>query len=117
MHVHVGLELLSPRQLAGMQFGAEAMPGAYAFLDVRDNGPGIDEPTLRHIFTPFYTTKPRGHGLGLAAVQGIVRGHRGALRVETGPGQGARFRVWFPAAERALVQSTSASPASPSFIT
>jgi signal transduction histidine kinase len=98
--VCVGVEHLSPRQLAGMHLGDEAAPGAYAFLDVRDNGPGMDDATVRRIFTPFYTTKPTGHGLGLAAVQGIVRGHRGALRVETQPGAGTQFRVWFPLVEQ-----------------
>jgi signal transduction histidine kinase len=99
--VGVGVESLSERQLAGMNTGDDPAPGSYAFLDVRDNGPGMDEATLRRIFTPFYTTKPTGHGLGLAAVEGIVRGHRGALHVETRPGQGTRFRVWFPVASKA----------------
>jgi signal transduction histidine kinase len=100
VEVNVGVEHLAARQLAGMNPGHEAAPGPYAFLDVHDNGPGMDEETLRRIFTPFYTTKPTGHGLGLAVVQGIVRGHRGALRVETRPGEGTRFRVWFPVAEK-----------------
>ncbi len=116
VRVHVGIERLSARQLAAMQLGEDAAPGSYAFLEVRDNGPGIDDSTVRRMFTPFFTTKPTGHGLGLAAVQGIVRGHRGALRVDTAPGDGTCFRVWFPLAERALVQSTSASPAAPSVI-
>ena len=75
-----------------------AAPGTYAFLEVRDNGPGMDDETLRRIFNPFFTTKHSGHGLGLAAVQGIVRGHRGALHVDSNPGSGSRFCVWFPAA-------------------
>jgi two-component system, cell cycle sensor histidine kinase and response regulator CckA len=98
--VCVGVEHLSARQLAGTHLGDEAAPGAYAFLDVADNGAGMDDATVRRIFTPFYTTKPTGHGLGLAAVQGIVRGHRGALRVETQPGAGTQFRVWFPLVEQ-----------------
>ena len=67
---------------------------------MRDDGVGIDEATLRRLFQPFFTTKVSGHGLGLAAVQGIVMGHRGALTVESRPGQGARFCVWFPLAAR-----------------
>jgi two-component system, cell cycle sensor histidine kinase and response regulator CckA len=82
-----------------MQFGDDAAPGTYAFLEVRDNGPGMDAETLRRIFNPFFTTKHAGHGLGLAAVQGIVRGHRGALHVDSDPGRGSRFKVWFPAAQ------------------
>ena len=97
--VTVGIDNLSAHDLGTIHFGDNAAPGAYAVLEVRDNGPGIDETTLERIFTPFYTTKPAGHGLGLAAVQGIVRGHRGALHVDTWPGEGARFRVWLPLAE------------------
>ena len=78
-----------------------AAPGTYAFLEVRDNGPGMDDETLRRIFNPFFTTKHSGHGLGLAAVQGIVRGHRGALHVDSNPGSGSRFCVWFPALQQA----------------
>jgi signal transduction histidine kinase len=105
----VGTAVLSPRELAGMKFGQDAGPGRYAYLEVRDNGSGMDDATLRRIFQPFFTTKAAGHGLGLAAVQGIVLGHRGAMRVETTPGAGSRFCVWFPRAEAAvtLVQKTA----------
>ena len=96
--VSTGVEQLSAWKLADMMFGRDAEPGVYAFLEVRDNGPGMDEETLRRIFNPFFTTKHSGHGLGLAAVQGIVRGHRGALHVDSNPGIGSRFCVWFPAA-------------------
>jgi signal transduction histidine kinase len=96
--VSTGVERLSAWKLADMKFGGDAAPGTYAFLEVRDNGPGMDDETLRRIFNPFFTTKHSGHGLGLAAVQGIVRGHRGALHVDSNPGSGSRFCVWFPAA-------------------
>jgi signal transduction histidine kinase len=107
--VSVGIERLSAAQLAAADAGHEPAPGAYAFLDVSDNGPGIDETARRRIFTPFYTTKPTGHGLGLSAVQGIVRGHRGALRVDTRPGEGTRFRVWFPVAEKSVAAAALTS--------
>ena len=97
--ISTGVERLSAWQLAEMKFGVEATPGDFAFLQVRDNGHGMDEATLQRVFNPFFTTKSTGHGLGLSAVQGIVRSHRGALRVDSKPGQGSRFCVWFPLAD------------------
>jgi signal transduction histidine kinase len=98
--VSTGLERLSAWKLADMTFGGDAAPGTYAFLEVRDNGPGMDADTMSRIFNPFFTTKPSGHGLGLAAVQGIVRGHHGALHVDSNPGFGSRFCAWFPVAPK-----------------
>ncbi|MGE0446998.1 MAG: histidine kinase N-terminal 7TM domain-containing protein [Vicinamibacterales bacterium] len=96
--ITTGVERLSAWQLADMRVGNDAEPGDYAYLQVRDNGPGMDAATVGRIFNPFFTTKPSGHGLGLAAVQGIVRGHHGALRVDSTVGAGSRFCVWFPVA-------------------
>jgi signal transduction histidine kinase len=96
--VRTGIQTLAAADLSQMRFGQSAEPGDFAFLDVRDEGVGMDALTLRRLFQPFFTTKPTGQGLGLAAVQGIVLGHRGALRVDSEPGQGSCFRVWFPMA-------------------
>jgi len=74
-----------------------AAAGYYIRLEIADDGPGIDREARRRIFEPFFTTKATGHGLGLAAVLGIVRAHRGGLRLISAPGEGARFQVLWPA--------------------
>jgi signal transduction histidine kinase len=96
VRVSAGTEYLDAAALTGMTFSADAVPGLYAYVQVADNGPGMDHATRARIFDPFFSTKQDGRGLGLAAVQGIVRSHRGALLLTTQPGRGTTFKVWFP---------------------
>jgi PAS domain S-box-containing protein len=77
-------------------------PGSYAFFEVRDNGSGMPPEIVKRIFDPFFTTKFTGRGLGLAAVLGIVKAHRGDIEIETRPGVGTTFRVLVPVSEGAV---------------
>ena len=74
----------------------EIRPGNYVVINVSDNGNGIDPATMAKIFDPFFTTKFTGRGLGLAAALGIVRSHKGALKVFSIPGEGTTFRFCCP---------------------
>ncbi len=83
----------------------ELPAGDYAGLEVSDNGCGMTPETIAKIFEPFYSTKFSGRGLGLAAVQGIVKNHQGALFVESRPGAGSIFRLLFPTTDGPAVSS------------
>ena len=89
------------RNVAGVDLDSpspDLPPGRYVRLRVRDDGAGMDGPTLARIFEPYMTTKgPFGsHGLGLPVVHGIVTAAGGAVRVESAPGRGSTFDVYLP---------------------
>ncbi len=73
--------------------------GVYVYLDVADTGCGMNAATIEKVFDPFFTTKFTGRGLGMAAVLGIVRGHQGAIMIDSEFGRGTTFRVIFPVSE------------------
>jgi len=83
--------------------------GPYICLEITDSGCGMDRETLAKIFDPFFTTKFTGRGLGMAAVLGIVRGHRGAITVYSEPGKGTSFKVFLPASPDACARSPQKS--------
>ncbi|MFT3830335.1 MAG: ATP-binding protein [Opitutaceae bacterium] len=96
-------------------FGAESLPaGHYALCEVQDSGAGIPPELRRRIFEPFFTTKATGHGLGLAAVHGVITSHRGAITVDSTPGQGSTFRFILPLAA-ATMPTVAPAPAAPAW--
>jgi PAS domain S-box-containing protein len=86
-----GAELLDRSRLQ-----VKPPPGRFALIEVKDDGCGMTRHVQERLFDPFFSTKLAGRGLGMAAVQGIVQGHGGAVLVDSVPGRGTAFRLYFP---------------------
>ena len=102
---------LTATQLANMRNSFDAPPGRYVCLTVLDDGSGMEEATQRRIFDPFFTTKFTGRGLGLSAVLGILRGHKGGISIASRPGSGTTIGVYLPVAENHSPISAPEPPA------
>ncbi|MHA2278934.1 MAG: PAS domain-containing sensor histidine kinase, partial [Candidatus Kariarchaeaceae archaeon] len=86
-------------------YQSNTKPQPYVFVEVTDNGVGLDQNELMQIFDPFYSTKFTGRGLGLAVVMGIVRGHSGAIDVKSTVGVGSRFRILLPCSSSPILNT------------
>jgi two-component system, cell cycle sensor histidine kinase and response regulator CckA len=98
--VMTGRVTVSQEYLPRTHLDDDLQSGDYVFLDVVDTGCGIDDESIEKIFDPFFTTKFTGRGLGLASVQGIVRSHHGAIKIESRLGYGTTVRVLLPASDK-----------------
>ncbi|MDP8208983.1 MAG: PAS domain S-box protein [Candidatus Electryonea clarkiae] len=88
--------------LRDTKLGESLKPGDFVFLRIADTGCGMDEETLSKIFDPFFSTKFTGRGLGLAAILGIVDGHKGTIEISSVPGKGTSFTAYFPLSTTAI---------------
>jgi PAS domain S-box-containing protein len=95
-----GLQVCDEAYLDRSRVKEKPPPGEFIYVEVSDTGSGMDERTQQRLFDPFFTTKFMGRGLGMSAVLGIVRGHRGAILVDSEVGRGTTIRVLFPVSEK-----------------
>jgi two-component system cell cycle sensor histidine kinase/response regulator CckA len=112
--VSTGVVDVDAQTLAGCLFDDGVEPGRFVYVEVSDTGSGMDASVVARMFDPFFTTKFTGRGLGLSAVRGIMRGHKGTLSVISQPGQGTTMRALFPVG-RPLAEPKPAPPADASW--
>ncbi|MEO6994194.1 MAG: response regulator, partial [Lacunisphaera sp.] len=108
--ISTGVARVDYDYIATLLHPGEIIPGDYVFLEISDNGSGMEPSTLSKIFDPFFTTKFTGRGLGLAAVLGIIRGHKGALKVYSEVGRGTTFKILLPCSDATAEKIHSTPP-------
>lgn len=111
VRIGTGRAELDEEAIRSLDLAEGVRPGEHVFLEVTDTGAGMDEATRARAFEPFYSTRAAGRGLGLAAVQGIARGHRGGIQVRSAPGAGTSVRLYLPVADILADLETPQEPA------
>jgi len=106
--VSTGARTFAREDFTGVVLGDKLAPGQFVWCSVADTGCGMSRATQARIFDPFYSTKFTGRGLGLATALGIVRGHKGAIKVESEEGKGSIFTVFLPVAAGAAAKDAVA---------
>jgi signal transduction histidine kinase len=95
IRVTTGTAHIDPASRRDLVLGGDRPPGHYAFVLVGDDGPGMDRETQERIFEPFVSTKDKHSGIGLSIVLGVARANRALLQLESTPGQGTTFGIYF----------------------
>jgi signal transduction histidine kinase/ActR/RegA family two-component response regulator len=109
--ITLSVKTVSPAEIPTAQrhpINWQLQDSAYACLEVTDTGCGVDDKHIEQLFDPFFTDKFTGRGMGLAVVLGLAKVHDGVVTVESKPGRGSTFNVFFPLSEEALMQPQTA---------
>jgi PAS domain S-box-containing protein len=109
--LHTGSVSLSEAQIVRDFDGQSLRPGQHALLRVTDTGTGMSREVQAQIFDPFFSTKKSGRGLGLSALMGIVRAHKGGVLLDSEPGRGTTFSVYLPASTTEPLPAQAPPPA------
>ena len=115
MNLLINAQQAMEGQSGSVKIATRLAQGDRIEIQVRDTGPGIPEEIQAKIFEPFFTTKAvgKGTGLGLSVSYGIVKNHKGDIRVESGAGQGTTFTISLPTAKAAEVVAVAGDKATP----